>query len=84
MSITLEQLCPIYKAMLPHFTTLLEESQEYGVTLEVGVSPDGRISFTSKEINDGKVFYNTITQGADHVGESCFSYKLGNKTIKND
>ena len=82
MSITLEELCPIYKAMLPRFTTLLEEATHYGTTLEVSVSPNGNITFTSKETDNGVLRYNSISQGKDHVGESCFSYKLGNKTIK--
>ena len=84
MSINLENMAHIYKAMLPNFITLQEEAQAYGVTLEVSVSPDGRISFTSKEITDEKVFYNTISQGQNHVGESCFSYKLKNKKTKKE
>lgn len=77
----LESMAHIYKAMLPHFVTLLEEANHYGVSLEVSVSPEGEITFTSHERKNDKVHYNVIKQGKDHVGESCFSYKLGNISI---
>lgn len=72
----LTNMAHIYKAMLPHFTTLLEEATAYGVDLQVNVSPSGEIIFSSKELSDGRIYYNTIKQGQNHVGESCFSYKI--------
>ena len=82
MSITLESMCPIYKSMLPHFITLAEEAKHYGVSFEVCVSPEGNITFNSKEIDNDVMHFNTISQGTNHVGESSFNYTLGNKRIE--
>ncbi len=81
MSITLEEMCPIYKALLPHFQTLVEEANHYGVTMEVSVSPTGDIFFTSKEKVGDSIHFNQIKQGKTFVGESSMNYKMGNKTI---
>ena len=45
---TKEELYRLYDILLPHFTTLAEEANAHGIHLNVDISPEGRIEFTSR------------------------------------
>ena len=73
-----ELLYDLYSEYLPKFTELAQEANEYGVYLDVKLSPNGGIEFNSREYHDEVkngvkkecVTVHTIEKCPDYVQDS--------------
>lgn len=71
-NVSLEEMCRIYKVLLPHFITLSEEAQGHDVSFTLTTAPDGVIALVAKEPSGHT---QIIKQTSDQAN---ITYKFGN------